>query len=143
MAQDLKTKQNDESVINFLESIEPKTKQADGYKLLKFFEEITGLKAKKWGNSIIGFGKYHYKYQSGQEGDWMLTGFSPRKQRISIYIMPGFSNYKKELSALGKHKHSVSCLYINKLSDIDLNVLKTIILKSIEEMKAKYEILEG
>jgi hypothetical protein len=97
------------------------------------------MEPKMWGPSIIGFGKYHYKSErSSQEGDWPLTGFSPRKAGLSIYIMSGFKAYQKELKELGKFKHSVSCLYVNKLEDISLSVLKKMIKKDIEVMKKRY-----
>ncbi len=86
--------------------------------------EITGNRAKMWGDSIVGFGKYHYKYKSGCEGDWFITGFSPCKQNLTVYIMPGFSKYQSLLKKLGKHKTSVSCLYLKSLTDIDQTVLK-------------------
>lgn len=92
-----------------------------------------------WGMSIIGYGTYHYKSErSSQEGDWMMTGFSPRKQNLTIYIIPGFDSYQKDLAKLGKHKTSVSCLYINKLSDVDINVLKQIITDAYSKMKKQY-----
>lgn len=90
-----------------------------------------------WGTSIVGFGSYHYKSErSSQEGDWPLTGFSPRKQSLTIYVMPGFEHYQELLEKLGKHKTSKSCLYINKLSDVDMDILKKIIEKSYLHMKA-------
>lgn len=139
---ELKTKQNDASVTDFIETVEQKRKKADSYELLNVFMEITGEPAKMWGDSLIGFGSYHYKSdRSRQEGDWPLTGFSPRKQNISIYIMPGFSDYQPLLEKLGKHKVSKgSCLYINKLADIDLDTLKELIQVSVEEMKQRYGI---
>lgn len=91
-----------------------------------------------WGDSIVGFGEYHYKYKSGREGDWFITGFSPRKQNLTIYIMPGFSEYADLLKKLGKHKHSVSCLYLNKLADIDFQVLEKLIAKSVVDMASLY-----
>jgi len=107
--------------------------------LLEIFIEVTGLEPKMWGTSIIGFGSYHYKSErSRQEGDWPLTGFSPRKQNLSIYIMTGFDDFKDILSKIGKFKNSVSCLYVNKLSDIDIEQLKKLIKQSVVAMKKRY-----
>jgi hypothetical protein len=133
---ELKTKKNNASVKTFIAAVENETRRKDSEVLLKLFEEVTGEKAMMWGTSIIGFGEYHYKHErSTQEGDWPLTGFSPRKTSLSIYIMPGFKKYQKLLDELGKHKHSVSCLYINKLADVDLTVLKKLIKVGYEDMK--------
>ena len=88
---------------------------------------------------MIGYGKYHYKYKSGREGDWFITGFSPRKRNMTVYIMPGFSNYQALLAKLGKHKTSVSCIYFNKLADIDVKILRQIIRRSVADMKKRYD----
>lgn len=137
---EIKTRVNDASVEDFINSVVDETKKKDSLTLLKMFKKITGEPAKMWGSSIIGFGKYHYKSErSSQEGDWMLTGFSPRKQSLTIYIMPGFNDYNTLLKKLGKNKTSVSCLYINKLSDVDLDILEEIIKKSYLAMKEKYQ----
>ena len=138
---ELKTQKNKASVAKFLNAIEDEQKRKDSKELLKIFKEVTGEKPCMWGDSIIGFGSYHYKYErSGQEGDWPLTGFSPRKQRISVYIMPGFSKYESLLKKLGKHKVSKgSCLYIKKLEDIDTDVLVRIIKDSVDVMKKRYD----
>ncbi len=103
-------------------------------------DKVTGWKAKMWGPSIVGYGKYHYKYDSGREGDSLITGFSPRKQALTVYIMPGFSEYGDLLTKLGKCKTSRSCLYINKLEDVDLKVLEKLIRKSVAYMKKKYKV---
>lgn len=108
--------------------------------LLELMKKITGLKPVVWGDSLIGFGNYHYKYKSGREGDWFLTGFSPRKAAMSIYIMPGFKQYGDLLSRLGPHKHSVSCLYITNLAKVDLAVLEEIIRDSVRRMKEIYSV---
>ena len=135
---ELKTLKNDASVLDFINALDDETKKQDCLELLKIFEQCTSEKASMWGTSIIGFGSYHYKSErSSQEGDWPLTGFSPRKQNLTIYIMPGFNKYQKELSSLGKHKTSVSCLYIKKLADIDLEVLKSIITDATKEMRKR------
>lgn len=122
-------------------AIEPEKRKADAEALLDLFGRVTGLKPKMWGPSIIGYGRYHYKYESGREGESMLTGFSPRKQNLSIYIMPGyrFGDMENKLSRLGKHKLGKSCLYINKLADVDLSVLEEIVLDGLEYMRENYE----
>jgi Domain of unknown function (DU1801) len=138
MVKELKTKANSGDVKDYLNSIEEPEKRAGCFQLLKLMEEITGEKAILWGTSIVGFGAYHYKYASGQEGDWPLTGFSARKQNISVYIMPGFDKYKDLMSRLGKHKTGKSCLYLKKLEDADMEILKEIISDSVALMKRKY-----
>jgi hypothetical protein len=135
----IKTLVNDASVEDFINSVADERKQADSFELLRLFSAITGEQPKMWGTSIIGFGQYHYKSErSTQEGDWPLTGFSPRKQNLTLYIMLGFENYKRLLEDLGKYKTSVSCLYINKLSDVDLAVLEEIITTSYIDMKKQH-----
>lgn len=134
---ELKTKANNKSVNAFIKSIDIKRRE-DCRCLLALMQDITGNKPKMWGDSIVGFGKYHYKYKSGREGDWFITGFSPRKQNLTIYIMPGFANYSNYLSKLGKHKISVSCLYVKKLEDVNLKVLQTLIAKSVKDMAKLY-----
>ncbi len=132
----LKTLPTHSSVEEFLQSVSNPTRQADSFTLLSLFKQITRLNPQMWGTSIIGFGSYHYKStRSSQEGDWPLTGFSPRKQSLTIYVMPGFDNYQHLLSRLGKHKTSVGCLYINKLSDVDIDILTQIISQSFLDMK--------
>lgn len=135
---ELKTKLNDSSVEQFLNSIEDVQKRADSLKILSIMEEITGEPAKMWGASIIGFGTYHYKYDSGREGDAMLVGFSPRKQALTLYMMAGNNKFEKELLNLGKHKIGKSCLYIKKLEDINEDVLLSMIKKSINMVKKRY-----
>jgi hypothetical protein len=135
---ELKTKLNDGSVEDFLNTVEDDQKRADSYQLVKIMEEITGEPATMWGDAIVGFGSYHYVYASGREGDWMLTGFSPRKANLSVYLMAGFDQFADELSALGKHKSSKGCLYVKRLSDIDEKVLRKMIKKSNEIMKKRY-----
>jgi len=131
---ELKTKLNDASVEAFLNSVENEKRRTDGFAVLKMMQEITGEAPKMWGASIIGFGSYHYKYASGREGDWMRVGFSPRKQNLSLYLTNGFSNKEKLMSGLGKFKTGKGCLYINKLEDVDLDVLKDLIQVSFDEM---------
>lgn len=133
-----KTKATKESVKEFLSKVEPEDKRQDSLVLLDLFQKITGEKAVMWGDSIVGFGQYHYKSErSRQEGDWFLVGFSPRKQNLSLYIMHG-NNDNPALEKLGKHKTSGGmggCLYINKLSDVDQEVLRTLIENSFRFMK--------
>jgi hypothetical protein len=140
---ELKTKVTNINPQDFLQSVEPEQKRSDAFTLLKIFEDVTHEKAVMWGTSIIGFGKYHYKSaKSAQEGDWMLVGFSPRKQNLTLYILHGNDKNVNLLSHLGKHKTSGGslggCLYINKLSDVDLEVLKTLIKNSFEYMKSNH-----
>jgi len=137
---EIKTKVSNTSVQDFINTIEPESKRQDALTLLKLFEDITGEKAKLWGTSIIGFGQYHYVYASKKEGDWPLTAFSPRKANLTIYIMPGFKEYQDILKKLGKYKTSVSCLYIKKLADIDINLLSQLIKKGYDDMEARYKI---
>ncbi len=136
---ELKTKVNDSDVSAFIDSVSDEKKRKDSYELLKIFTEVTGEKPKMWGSSIIGFGQYHYKSErSTQEGDWMLTGFSPRKLNLTIYIMNGFDEYQDLLKQIGKYKTSRGCLYIKKLDDIDQEILKTLIKKSYTTTKKTY-----
>ncbi|MBD3670541.1 MAG: DUF1801 domain-containing protein [Gammaproteobacteria bacterium] len=135
---ELKTKQNDQSVVKFLNAVEHDKRREDALVLLDLMKDITGEDARMWGDSIVGFGSYHYTYASGREGDWMLTGFSPRKQNLSVYIMDGFEHYGDLLAKLGKHKTAKSCLYINKLEDIDLSVLKRLVKQSFTHMQKLY-----
>lgn len=137
---ELKTQKNQASVSQFIASVEDEQKRKDSEELLQIFAEVTKEKATMWGTSIIGFGEYYYESErSSQKGHWPLTGFSPRKQNISIYIMPGFSSYKNILDELGKFKLSKgSCLYIKRLSDINIPSLKKLIKESVKEMKKRY-----
>ncbi len=129
---ELKTKATNQDPKEFLNTIKPSEKQKDSFTLLKMFEKETGEKAMMWGSSIIGFGKYHYKSErSSQEGDWPLVGFSPRKQSLTLYVMSDDKSAQELFKKLGKHTTSAgSCLYINKLSDVDLKVLSMIIKKA-------------
>lgn len=132
----LKTTVNDNSVEDFINAVPDEAKRQDSFALLRLFSRITGESPRMWGSSMIGFGQYHYKSErSKQEGDWPLTGFSPRKQSLTLYIMPGFEDYQDLLKDLGKHKTSVGCLYINKLADVDLAVLEELIRKSFTAMR--------
>lgn len=131
-----KTRPTDQDVRDFLNGVEHKTRREDGLRLLEIMKEETGEDAVMWGSSIVGFGSYHYKYESGREGDMPLVGFSPRKQSMSVYILPGFEDYEEMLDELGKHKTGKSCLYVNKLADVDEDVLRRLIKESYEHMKA-------
>jgi len=135
---ELKTKPNDKNVDEFLKKVENPNKKGDCYEILNLMKEVTQEEPKMWGDSIVGFGTYHYKYKSGREGDWFLTGFSPRKQNLTLYIMSGFEKYNKLLKKLGKYKTGKSCLYINKLQDIDKNTLKKLVIESVKYMKKEY-----
>ena len=137
---EIKTKPTDLDIEGFLMSVEPEKKRLDSIELKKVFDNTVNEKAALWNNNMIGYGSYHYKSErSKQEGDWPLIAFSPRKQYIAIYIMSGVNNYKDLLNKLGKYKiSSGSCIYINKIEDIDLDILKQIILASIADMKRIY-----
>ena len=139
---EIKTKPSDVDIDKFLMSVEPNKKRADSIELKKLFDSVVKERPSLWNNNMIGYGSYHYKSdRSKQEGDWPLTGFSPRKQYIAIYIMSHVSNYKDLLSKLGKYKlSSGSCIYVNKIEDIDLDVLKEIISTSVSDMKKTYKI---
>lgn len=134
---ELKTKVNNASVEKFLKTVKDEQKRLDSFKILDMMKKITKEEPKMWGPSIVGFGKYHYKYESGLEGDWFLTGFSPRKQNLTLYIMSGFKRYNELMKKLGKHKTGSSCLYINKLENIDMKVLKELISESVKNMRNK------
>ena len=136
MATELKTKKNDANVEAFLQTIENEEKRKDCMTILSMMKKITREEPKMWGSSIVGFGTYHYKSErSKREGDWFITGFSPRKQNLTLYIMPGVDYYKELVQQLGKCKTSVSCLYINKLKDVDTVVLKELINTAYKRMK--------
>ncbi|MCB0281554.1 MAG: DUF1801 domain-containing protein [Calditrichae bacterium] len=136
---ELKTKPNNASVEDFLKAVSDPQKQKDSFTILKMMQEISGHKPEMWGSSIVGFGKYHYKYESGREGNWFLTGFSPRKQALTIYVMAGFKKYDSYLKNLGKFKTGAGCLYVKKLADINTDILKEIIKDSIATVSKKYK----
>ena len=135
---ELKTKLNDDSVEDFLQSVEHPQKKEDAFEILNMMMEITEEAPKMWGNSIVGFGTYHYVYASGKEGDWMRIAFSPRKQNIVLYLMNGADKEHEILSRIGKYKTGKSCFYINKLTDVDRNVLKELIKASWDKMEELY-----
>jgi hypothetical protein len=132
---DLKTQRNDASVEAFLGAVESERKRADSEAILALMREVTGEEPAMWGDSIVGFGSYHYKYASGREGEWFLTGFSPRKRTLTLYIMAGFKAYEPLLKRLGKFKTGKSCLYINSLEDVDREVLRELLARSVEHMR--------
>ena len=130
-----KTVKTGASVDEFMTGVENKRRREDGLVLLEIMRDVSGLEPEMWGPSIIGFGSYHYRYESGREGDMPLIGFSPRKQSLSLYIMSGFDEYEELLGRLGKHKTGASCLYINKLADVDVGVLRELVSQSVEHMR--------
>lgn len=134
---ELKTKQNEQSVTDFLQAVPEERKRKDSFAILELMEEVTGLEPKMWGDSIVGFGNYHYKYATGREGDWFVTGFSPRKQNLTLYIMSGFDEYDDLLKKLGKYKTGKACLYVNKLEDVDVSVMKELIQKSVAHLSGQ------
>ena len=133
-----KTSQNEGDVNAFLDAVENPRRRADARQLLDLMQTVTGESPKMWGPSIVGFGKYQFRYASGREGDSLVVGFSPRKQNLVIYIMPGFSDYGELLGKLGKFRTGRSCLYVNKLDDVDLQLLEQLVRESVEEMKRRY-----
>ena len=135
---ELKTKKNDASVQQYLNAIDDAQRKKDCLSIHQMMQKVTGHEGSMWGDSMVGYGSYHYKYESGREGDWFLAGFSNRKQSISIYIMSGFSRYDDLLANLGKHKTGKSCLYIKNLNDINEEILKEMIETSIEFIQQKY-----
>ena len=132
-----KTKQTEASVEKFLNNVNDEKQRADSFTILKMMQQITKAEPKMWGPSIVGFGTYHYKYESGREGDCALTGFSPRKGNLTLYIMGGFDEQSVKMKKLGKFKTGKCCLYIKKLDDIDMSVLKELVKSSVEVMKKK------
>ena len=133
-----KTMENNAAVNAFLDAVENPRRRSDARQLLALMQEVTGEPPRMWGPSIVGFGKYHYRYASGREGDWPRVGFSPRKANLVIYIMPGFSDYGELLGKLGKFRTGKSCLYVNKLDDVNLELLEQLVRESIKEMKRRY-----
>jgi len=134
---ELKTKKTEKSVEKFLKSVKDIGQREDSFTVLKMMQQVTKSEPKMWGPSIVGFGTYHYKYESGREGDWPLTGFSPRKGNLSLYIMGGFDEKSDQMKKLGKFKTGKCCLYIKKLEDVDMSVLKDLVKSSVEVMKKK------
>lgn len=130
-----KTKPTGQSVCKFLEAIDDPARRSDCFKIAELLHELTGAEAKMWGESIVGFGDYQYKYASGREGDWFLCGFSPRKRNLTLYIMCDLEKYAHILADLGKYKNGKGCLYINKLEDINESILHLLLETSITTLK--------
>ena len=139
MVAENKTKATKQSPTAFINSIEDTQKRADAKKVAAMMRKATGARATMWGSSMVGFGHYHYKYASGKDGDFMLTGFAPRKQALTIYIMTGFDGFKSLMEKLGKYKTGKSCLYIKRLTDIDTKILERLIVDSVKVMRKNYE----
>jgi hypothetical protein len=135
---ELKTKKTDASVQAFLDAVEHPARREDSYAILEMMREITGAEPAMWGASIVGFDTYHYRYASGQEGEWPVVGFSPRKRYLTLYIMSGFDAYDDLLSQLGKYKTGKACLYINKLADVDQETLRELIRQSVDHVRATH-----
>lgn len=133
-----KTKPTAASVSAFLNKVSDKGRREDCLAVLDIMKEVTGEEPQMWGSSIVGFGRYHYKYQSGRGGEWMITGFSPRKSDLTLYIMPGFEPFPNVMKRLGKYKTGKSCLYVKRLADVDVDVLKELVEKSFKRMAKKY-----
>ena len=136
---ELKTKPTNASVKAFIDSIEDKQKRADARKIAAMMRRATGSRARMWGPSIVGYGSYKYTNTKGKDLEWMLTGFSPRKQALTVYIMPGFSKFDRLMAKLGKYKTGKSCLYIKRLSDVNEKVLQQLIGHSVQHMRKTYE----
>jgi hypothetical protein len=134
----LKTKKNSQSVSAFLKSITDDQKRKDAETIMKMMKRITKEEPTMWGDSLVGFGSYHYVYGSGREGDWFVTGFSPRKRNLTLYIMSGFKRHDALMKELGKYTTGKSCLYINKLDDIDTNVLEELVKESVKHVRKTY-----
>jgi hypothetical protein len=131
----VKIQKTDASVEEFLNSVTNEKRREDSFAISDLLREVTGEEPSMWGTNIVGFGAYRYKYASGREGEWPVVGFSPRKQNLTLYIMTGFDEYESLLSDLGKHKTGKACLYINKLEDVDQDVLRGLIEQSVNHMK--------
>lgn len=136
---ELKTKPTGVSVDAFIDAVGHARRREDARVALAMMQRVTGEKPEMWGPSIVGFGRYQYTYESGREGSWMLTGFAPRKAALTVYIMPGFSQYDDLMARLGKHRTGKSCLYINKLDGVDLEVLEELVRLSVDHMRATYD----
>jgi len=133
---ELKTQKNDASIEDFLQNVEHQTRRENSFEILELMRDITGEQGSMWGNSIVGFGDFSYTNSTRKEYKWFKTGFSPRKQSLTIYIMDGFEGYEDILSRLDKHKTGKSCLYINKLADVDREVLQELIIASVKHMES-------
>ena len=135
---DLKTRPTDASVEAFLDAVDDERRRSDARVVARMMAEITGSTGVMWGSSILGFGTYHYRYASGREGTFFETGFSPRKRALTLYVMAGFSEYEDLLGGLGRHTTGKSCLYVRRLADVDLGVLRDLLARSVDYVRAKY-----
>lgn len=135
-----KTQTTEVSVDDFIAAIEHPVRRADAMALNDMFKRVTGWKPRMWGPTIIGYGQYHYTYESGREGDFLATGFSPRKSNLSVYIMPGYGDFSDHLARLGKHKIGKSCLYINKLADVDLGVIEELVRAGLDDLASRWPV---
>lgn len=134
----LKTRPTNASVDAFLEGVDHDDRREDARRLLAMMQRVTQEPPRMWGDRIVGFGSYHYRYASGREGDWPLVGLSPGKRNLTLYIMPGFDDYQSLLARLGKHRTGKSCLYLNKLQGIDMRALEDLIRQSVADMRRRY-----
>ena len=135
---DLKTRPTGDDPESWLAAVPDERRRADAREVMEMMREATGEEPRMWGGSIIGFGEYHYRYETGREGDWFLTGLSPRKSALTVYIMAGFDRYDELMARLGKHTTGRSCLYIKRLSDVDMDVLRELVERSVAHMRATY-----
>lgn len=134
----LKTRPGDASVDAFLDSVDNEDRRQDARRVAAMMQRATQEPPRMWGDRIVGFGSYHYTYASGREGDWPLTGLSPAKRHLTLYIMPGFDDYQGLLAALGKHRTGKSCLYVNRLQDVDMQILEDLVRRSVADMRRRY-----
>lgn len=134
------TAMTDQPMTEFLSQVEHPGRREDAFVLEKLFRDVTGFEPRMWGASLVGYGQYHYRYDSGREGDFLATGFSPRKANMSIYILPGYTNFDHILRNLGPHKTGKSCLYVGRLSQIDLDVLATLIRAGLDDLSARWPV---
>ena len=142
MASQNKTRPGKEDVAAFVAAVKHDTRRADAEVLLELFARVTGWQPQMWGSNIVGYGRYEYRYESGREGEFMVTGFSPRASYTSLYIMPGYQDMSEQLSRLGKHKAGKSCININKLADVDLAVVEEIVARGVAQMKDGYKVFD-
>jgi hypothetical protein len=134
-----KTRATEVDPADFIAAVDHPTRRADAMVLLELMRRVTGCEPTMWGPSIVGFGRYHYRYESGREGDSPITGFSPRKANLVVYVMPGYDDHSAILARLGKHRIGKSCLYINKLADVDLTVLEELVAAGVASVRAQYD----
>jgi hypothetical protein len=135
-----KTQPTGADVAHFLSAVEHDTRRQDALQLDALFRRVTGWTPRMWGPSLFGYGQYHYRYETGREGDFLATGVSPRKANLSIYIMPGYTDYTEIMARLGKHKTGAACLYVNKLADVDIDVLEELVRAGLSDLGRKYDV---